>query len=308
MFNKYFVIQLILLLLLITQLVFAPLPRTIPVGAIFSANQVEEQQAFHVAIEMFNTNLVPKGSHFVPLVKINDAENSFLVYEEVCNMLQQAPVAIFGPFNEIGVLQLQSICEHYEIPHIEARMLKNYDARADLSINMYPHQRILSNVFLDLIQTLEWNQFVIIYEDSDSIINFSQYLKQTQEQSWEVRIFQLQPDQSYREILWQVKETQIVNIVLDVKTEHITQVLKQAQQVGILSEKYKYIITSLDLHTLDLEDYRHSRSNITSLKIVQEQHPNRENWQLYNSKFDGLDRINSAQEEQTKPVKVRSIF
>lgn len=48
----------------------------------------------------------------------------------------------------------------------------------------------------------------------------------------------------------------------------------------MLSEQHKYLITSLDLHTLDLEAYRHSRTNITWLKIVQEQHPYTENLRL----------------------------
>ncbi|OTF80492.1 kainate-selective ionotropic glutamate receptor-like protein, partial [Euroglyphus maynei] len=259
------------------------LPHIIPVGAIFSSNELEEQQAFHMAIERFSTNLGRNNSRFEPIIKIVDVENSFLVYHDVCQLLQRSPVAIFGPFNDYGAQQLQSICEHYEIPHLEARMLVDFGSRTDLSINMYPHHSILSKVFSDLIETLDWRTFVIVYEDSESIIHFSQYLKQALEKNWELRIFQLQPDQPYREILWQVKQTQIVHIVLDVKTEHIVEVMKQAQQVGILSEQHKYLITSLDLHTLDLEDFRHSRTNITSLRIVQEQHPNLENWSKYPS-------------------------
>lgn len=266
-----------------------PLPANIPVGVIIDVKQHEERQAFLMAVEMFNAIvLAPRGSQYVPIVStIDDDHSSFMVYQKACSILEQAPVAIFGPFNKYDSIQLQAICEHYEIPHIEARISVDFRSRTDLSINLYPHQNVISNVFLDIIIALEWSQFVIIYEDSNNIIKFSDYLKNAQERSWDVRIFQLQPDQPYREILWQVKSTEMFNILLDVQTEHITEVFKQAQQVGILSERHKYLITSFDLHTLELDDYLHSRTNITSLKFVQNQHL--DIWHLNSSN----DKINS---------------
>ncbi|UXI22437.1 putative adenosylhomocysteinase 3 [Sarcoptes scabiei] len=270
-----------LIVLISLNELFHCLPISIPIGALFTTEQLEEQQAFQLAIEHFNSHLERNGSHYEPLIKIIDPQNNLFLYDDVCVMLQQTPVAILGPFfNNFGAAQLQSICEHYEIPHIEARMLVDFKARTDLSINLYPHQSLLAKVFHDLIESLDWNRFVIIYEDSESVIHFSEYMKQSQERQREVRIFQLQPDQSYREILWQIKATEITNVVLDINTEHILEVLKQAQQSGMLSEQHKYLITSLDLHTLDLEAYRHSRTNITWLKIVQEQHPYTENLRL----------------------------
>ncbi|KFM59879.1 hypothetical protein X975_16035, partial [Stegodyphus mimosarum] len=36
----------------------------------------------------------------------------------------------------------------------------------------------------------------------------------------------------------------------------------------MMTIRNKYILTSLDLHTLDLEDFQYSRANITGFKIV----------------------------------------
>ncbi len=46
------------------------------------------------------------------------------------------------------------------------------------------------------------------------------------------------------------------NIILDCKKEAIGEVLKQAQQIGMVSEDYYYLLTSLDAHTVDLEDFK----------------------------------------------------
>lgn len=43
--------------------------------------------------------------------------------------------------------------------------------------------------------------------------------------------------------------------------------LIQAQQVGIINEDYSYIIGNLDFHAFDLEEYKYSEANITSLRM-----------------------------------------
>lgn len=43
----------------------------------------------------------------------------------------------------------------------------------------------------------------------------------------------------------EVKETEMENIVIDCSIEILEEVLKQAQQVGIMSDQHKVIVTSL---------------------------------------------------------------
>lgn len=60
-------------------------------------------------------------------------------------------------------------------------------------------------------------------------------------------------------------------------------------QVNVLSEEYNFFIASLDFHTLNLTDYRFSKANITSLRIVQNDHSQllsiRKKWNEYSAKF-----------------------
>jgi len=48
----------------------------------------------------------------------------------------------------------------------------------------------------------------------------------------------------------EIKGSNIENIIIDCSYEILDEVLEQAQQVGILSDKYKVIVTSLVRHTL----------------------------------------------------------
>lgn len=149
----------------------------------------------------------------------------------------------------------------------------DFEPRTDLSVQMYPHQATFSRVYLDIIDAWGWTSFAVIFQESDSIVHFKDFFPQASKAGWDIRLFQLQPDRPYREVLWQVKRLKLKNILLDVRTDHLLEVLRQAQQVGIMTERHNYLITSLDVHTLPLENYRHSQTNITSLRIVREQHP-----------------------------------
>jgi ionotropic kainate glutamate receptor 2 len=50
-------------------------------------------------------------------------------------------------------------------------------------------------------------------------------------------------------------------------------VLKQAQQIGMMSDYHSYLITSLDLHTVDLEEFKYGGTNITALRLVDPEDP-----------------------------------
>jgi len=56
--------------------------------------------------------------------------------------------------------------------------------------------------------------------------------------------------------------------VLDCSTEKIFEVLKQAQQIGMMSDYHSYLITSLDLHTVNLEPFQYGGTNITAFRLV----------------------------------------
>lgn len=75
---------------------------------------------------------------------------------------------------------------------------------------------------------------------------------------------------SFRELFWKLKLSGETNVLLDVKDENLYTALKHAQQVGCMTEKYSYLIASLDLHMIDLEDFKYSKTLITSFRLVRD--------------------------------------
>ncbi len=60
----------------------------------------------------------------------------------------------------------------------------------------------------------------------------------------------------FSQVLREVYAMKATTIVIDCTKEILAEVLKQAQQVGLVSEEYFYLVTSMDFHTAEMENLR----------------------------------------------------
>lgn len=138
---------------------------------------------------------------------------------------------------------------------------------ANHSTNLYPQPLSLGNAFRDLVKLKNWKSFAILYEENDALVRVQEVLKDAdlREEKIVVRHFETE---EYRKVFKEIGKLGIRNIILDVPREHIQAVLRHAQQVEMLSEYHNYIFTSLDLSTVDLEDFQYSGTNISSFSLI----------------------------------------
>lgn len=88
-----------------------------------------------------------------------------------------------------------------------------------------------------------------------------------------VRQLDITDNENYRPQLRRVKHSDDKNVIIACSIEALPEILKQAQQVGLLTEDHQFIITSLDMHTIDLEPFQHSGSNITGVRLIVPEDP-----------------------------------
>lgn len=88
-----------------------------------------------------------------------------------------------------------------------------------------------------------------------------------------VRELDITTNGNYRPQLRRVKQSSEKNIVVCSSIEQLPEILKQAQQVGLMTDEHKFIISSLDFHTIDLEPFQHSGTNITGFRLVSPEDP-----------------------------------
>jgi hypothetical protein len=81
-----------------------------------------------------------------------------------CHQVKFGVQAVFGPSDPILGQHIHSICDALDIPHLEARLDLDSEAK-EFSINLYPTQSLLNAAYQDVMTFLNWTKVAIIYED-----------------------------------------------------------------------------------------------------------------------------------------------
>jgi ionotropic kainate glutamate receptor 2 len=249
------------------------LPDIIRIGGLFHPGDSNQEIAFRYAVEKINADrtILPRSKLSAQIERILP-QDSFHASKRVCHLLKTGVAAIFGPQSSHTASHVQSICDTMEIPHLETRW--DYRLRRESClVNLYPHPSTLSKAYVDLVRAWGWRQFTIIYETNEGLVRLQELLKAHGPSEYPITVRQLSDNGDYRPLLKQIKNSAEAHIVLDCSTEKIYDVLKQAQQIGMMSDYHSYLITSLDLHTVDLDEFKYGGTNITAFRLVDPNNP-----------------------------------
>ncbi|XP_014362017.2 glutamate receptor ionotropic, kainate 2 isoform X1 [Papilio machaon] len=258
--------KIIFLILLFGHL--SALPDTIRIGGLFHPEDDKQEVAFRYAVERVNADraVLPRAKLLAQVETISP-QDSFHASKRVCHLLRSGVAAIFGPQSAPAAAHVQSICDTMELPHLETRW-EYRTRRESCLVNLYPHPAALSRAYVDLVRAWGWKSFTIVYENSDGLVRLQELLKAHGPTELPVAVRQLPESHDYRPLLKQIKNSAESHIVLDCATERIRDVLQQAQQIGMMSDYHSYLITSLDLHSVDLEEFKYGGTNITALRLL----------------------------------------
>ncbi|XP_060574773.1 glutamate receptor ionotropic, kainate 2-like isoform X2 [Ruditapes philippinarum] len=247
----------------------AGLPDHFRVAGLFEPEHVAQELAFKAAIEKMNLHQVVGSSRMIVYhVEHTTAHDSFEANKEVCRQMKEGIAAVFGPITKIPRAHVQSICNSYEIPHLNAQ----WDARDSndyYSISVYPEYNKLSQAYANLLKHWGWTRFTVIYEDDDGLLRLQEVLKATKESEQKITVRRLDPFQNtYITMFKDLKEKGEYHIIVDCDVNKVQPLLHEALKVNMLSELYHFHFTTLDLDIVNLEDYKYSGANITAMRLI----------------------------------------
>ncbi|KAG7262846.1 hypothetical protein CRUP_035905 [Coryphaenoides rupestris] len=228
-----------------------------------------EELAFKFAVNNINRNrtLLPNTTLTYDIQRIN-------IYDSF-EASRKGVVAIFGPSHSASSNAVQSICNALEVPHIQVRWKHHpMDNRDTFYTNLYPDYFSLSYAILDLVQYLKWKTATVVYDDSTGLIRLQELIMAPSRYNIRLKIRQLPLDsQDTRPLLKEMKRGREFRIIFDCSHQMAAQVLKQAQMMGMMTEYYHYIFTTLDLMAIDLDPYRFCGVNLTGFRILNVDNP-----------------------------------
>ncbi|XP_041674484.1 glutamate receptor ionotropic, kainate 2 isoform X5 [Drosophila eugracilis] len=299
--EQYILNRICILYIIFSTLIIAnALPPVIRVGAIFAEDERESsvESAFKYAIYRINKEktLLP-NTQLVYDIEYVPRDDSFRTTKKVCRQLEAGVQAIFGPTDALLAGHVQSICEAYDIPHIEVRIDLENNSK-ELSINLYPSYTLLTLAYRDIMVYLNWTKVAIIYEEDYGLFNL---MHSSTETKAEMYIRQASPE-SYRQVLRAIRQKEIYKIIVDTNPSHIKTFFRSILQLQMNDHRYHYMFTTFDLETYDLEDFRYNSVNITAFRLVD---VNSKRYlevidQMQKLQHNGLENINGIPYIQTE--------
>uniref|UniRef100_A0A8D1R914 Glutamate receptor n=1 Tax=Sus scrofa TaxID=9823 RepID=A0A8D1R914_PIG len=259
------------------------MPHVIRIGGIFeyadgpNAQVMNaEEHAFRFSANIINRNrtLLPNTTLTYDIQRIH-FHDSFEATKKACDQLALGVVAIFGPSQGSCTNAVQSICNALEVPHIQLRWKHHpLDNKDTFYVNLYPDYASLSHAILDLVQYLKWRSATVVYDDSTGLIRLQELIMAPSRYNIRLKIRQLPLDSDdSRPLLKEMKRGREFRIIFDCSHTMAAQILKQAMAMGMMTEYYHFIFTTLDLYALDLEPYRYSGVNLTGFRILNVDNP-----------------------------------
>ncbi|XP_043673080.1 glutamate receptor ionotropic, kainate 2-like isoform X7 [Vespula pensylvanica] len=259
-----FVLQLLQL-----PFVVETLPSVVKIGAIFTHDQKDSstELAFKYAVYKINKDkiILPKTTleydiQYVP------KDDSFHASKKACHQVKHGVQAVFGPSDPILGQHIHSICDALDIPHLEARLDLDAEAK-EFSINLHPAQSLLNGAYQDVMEFLNWTKVGIIYEEDYGLVKLRELVRSPKSCEMEVHLRQADPD-SYRQVLSEMKSKEIRNLIVDTRPDHMHHFLRTILQLQMNDYKYHYLFTTFDIETFDLEDFKYNFVNITAFRLV----------------------------------------
>ncbi|MBN3272750.1 GRIK2 protein, partial [Polyodon spathula] len=230
-----------------------------------------EELAFKFALNTINRNrtLLPNTTLTYDIQRIN-IYDSFEASRKACDQLSLGVAAIFGPSHSSSANAVQSICNALGVPHIQTKWKHQVsDNRDSFYVSLYPDFSSLSRAILDLVHFFKWKTVTIVYDDSTGLIRLQELIKAPSRYNIRLKIRQLPADtKDAKPLLKEMKRGKEFHVIFDCGHEMAAGILKQALAMGMMTEYYHYIFTTLDLFALDVEPYRYSGVNMTGFRIL----------------------------------------
>ena len=121
-----------------------------------------------------------------------------------------------------------------------------------------------------MVESFGWKSLTILYQDNHSLLRLQELIKSPLQSNTKILLRKLSfgEGDDNSKVLLEVKQLGAIHIVLDCDQDKIRGVLSKAQEVGLVTAYHSFLVTNLDLHLVNLDMFKDSGVNITSLRLV----------------------------------------
>ncbi|XP_053605086.1 uncharacterized protein LOC128672163 [Plodia interpunctella] len=229
------------------------------IGGILYEDAVDMKAAFAVSAEKYNLEYSIK--------EVSQRGDILQITKYVCELAEEGVVGIIDGIGGRASENIQALCDLMELPHVVVQH-NDWYTKSWFMLNMYPSPESYNMVLEEMVKLKDWNNFTLLYVRGHSLMSMTNLMMMgNHSETYTVSVREL-GGKDYRDVLINAKKNGYVNFVVDCPSKYLEQLLKHAQQVGLMADEHSYIIMSPDLFTLDLSRYRYGGVNMTGFRLL----------------------------------------
>ncbi|GBO01607.1 hypothetical protein AVEN_46264-1 [Araneus ventricosus] len=115
----------------------------------------------------------------------------------------------------------------------------------------------------------------------------------------------VKPDQDFTKFMKDLSKLRETNFVVDLPLHRVRELFIAADKINMMTEYQKYLITSLDVHTVDWPQNIIGRSNITAFRLI---NPNNDEYKKFLDEWIFSEQTIGKEVSSKEPITVIRFF
>ncbi|CAJ0584483.1 unnamed protein product, partial [Mesorhabditis spiculigera] len=194
---------------------------------------------------------------------------------KACSLFERDQVvALIGSSHAMLNAQLERLAAQMDIPILTAIDDLGVNAASNVRIDFFPKAQLFEAI-VDLFRHWRWNRITIVYEEDERIRRIEPLLEDDAYSSIRFRLVKVQ-NKDYMKAARDVKEleecsfyqrkdcSEFSRVLLDLDPEHAYNFLLAGLQMGLIDLKHWFLLTSMELATMDMDYFRNNHARYIS--------------------------------------------
>ncbi|XP_078123676.1 glutamate receptor ionotropic, kainate 5-like isoform X1 [Sander vitreus] len=266
-------------------LTLAPLSFSQALSAVRMAAILDDQSAcgrgerLALALARENINSLMEGSSQARVevdVYELQTDSQYDTTDTMCQILTKGVVSVIGPASSpASGSTISHICGEKEIPHVKIgpEETPKLPYLRFASVTLYPSNEDLSLAIGSILRSFGYPMASLVCAKAECLLRLEELVHRFLISRETLSVRMLDDSLDPTPLLKEIRDDKVATIIIDANASISYHILRKANELGMMSAFYKYILTTMDFPLLRLDDVVGDQSNILGFSMLNSSHP-----------------------------------
>ncbi|XP_059205737.1 LOW QUALITY PROTEIN: glutamate receptor ionotropic, kainate 5-like [Centropristis striata] len=196
--------------------------------------------------------------------------------DTMCQILPKGVVSVIGPASSpASGSTISHICGEKEIPHVKIgpEETPKLPYLRFASVTLYPSNEDLSLAIGSMLRSFGFPTTSLICSKAECLLRLEELVHRFLISRETLSVRMLDDSLDPTPLLKEIRDDKVATIIIDANASISYHILRKANELGMTSAFYKYILTTMDFPLLRLDDVVDDQSNILGFSMLNSSHP-----------------------------------